>query len=151
MDSDKIIKHLDGKIVVEKLEKEADSTGRFRGGDDRGEVAMIISNSVINHIELAEFSRSGIKRGFHFHKEYLERLYLISGTISMSACLASTPSIKKEFTIHAGEIVTIYPMVAHAYLSVEKSIAISMGSGPSPFLDRELYSDLSFAGNISEE
>lgn len=135
--------YLGGRVKIESLGKDQDATGRFRNGDQRGEVAMVVSNSNIEFVELAEFVDKDIKRGYHYHKSYKETLYLISGQLK----LAATDVKNKDsilINISAGDSMTILPGIAHAYLSLEKSLVLSMGSNANPFSDRHIYTDFDF-------
>ena len=72
---------LGGRIFLQNLSQEADSRGRFRGGDERGEVSVLMSGLPVEHVEYAEFSGGGIKRGFHYHKACTEYVYVLHGRL----------------------------------------------------------------------
>lgn len=137
------ISYFENSLTIETLGTEADSSGRFRNRDNRGEVAMLIANTRVDHIEFAEFNDAGVKRGFHFHNEYHEKLYVISGSLTVSAIFLESGE-NKLFSIKSGDIMTIAPGIAHAFLSLEKSLVLSMGTGAAPFIDRHIYPDISF-------
>lgn len=135
--------YLAGLVIVETLGIIPDSFGRFRNGDDRGEVAMIVSGSTIQYVEFAEFRSKGVKRGYHYHERYLERLYVLQGKILMAIRPLDRGS-QTDITLSSGDIVTIYPGVAHAFFSKEPSLVLSMGSEDNPFTDRHLVTDFVF-------
>lgn len=137
------ISYFENRLTVETLGTEADSFGRFRNRDDRGEVAMLLAGTRVDHIEFAEFNDAGIKRGFHFHNEYHEKFYVISGSLTVSATHLESGE-NRIFNIKSGDIMTIAPGIAHAFLSLEKSHVLSMGTGAAPFIDRQIYRDISF-------
>lgn len=136
-------RYFSGHLIVETLNADADSYGRFRNSDERGEVAMIVTKGNLEYVELAEFADKGVKRGYHYHTMYTERLYVISGQLYLAAEMLETKE-KALIGINAGDVITIMPGVAHAFVSVRKSLVLSMGSGADPFADRHRFSEFAF-------
>lgn len=132
---------LNGGIKIESFESVPDSQGRFTGGDERGMVSGILHGVSINFVEVAEFVKAGMKRGFHFHEQYEEQLYIISGSLKM---IVRSRDGKNTIAldVHIGDLITIAPGIAHGFEAIEKTIIISMGNGTDPFKDRTLVSDL---------
>lgn len=136
--------HLNGKVTVYTLAKELDANGRFRGGDERGDFAMIVAGENIDHLEYAEFATYGVKRGFHFHEQFTEKIYVLKGSLILAIADIETRE-QAHIKVHPGEVVTMQPNVAHACFALENTIIVAMGSGSNPFKDRILYKDLSFS------
>lgn len=135
--------YLDNQITVEKFFKKCDLQGRFNGGDKRGKVAMFLSNNPVEFVEYTEFKKEKIERGFHFHKQYIEFIYIIKGKlIFIAKSLQTNKQIKIVLT--SGNLLKINPNIAHAFLSLEQTQVISAGHGPSPFVDRHSYKNLPF-------
>jgi len=145
--------YFNGQLIVEQLTRAADSEGRFRNNDERGEVAMIITNGSLEYVELAEFAHRGIRRGYHYHTAYTEQLYVISGKLYIAAEMLETGE-KTLLEINAGDVIKIKPGVAHAFIALEKSLVLSMGSGADPFADRHRFTDITFPelkGEVTEK
>ncbi|MBX2811965.1 MAG: hypothetical protein KTR25_09145 [Myxococcales bacterium] len=141
--------HLSGKVVIETL-GEKDEKGRFRGGDHRGEVAMIVAGSVMEYVELVEF-KEGTTRAFCYHEEFIKSLYVINGPVVAALAVVDSPLERLEVELSAGQILTINPGVAHAFLALGRSWVLSMGKGSDPFVDRHIYRDLGFSHGMEEE
>lgn len=140
----KTVTYLDGKVTVYTLSKEVDQLGRFRGGDERGDFAMMIAGENIDHLEYAEFATAKVKRGFHFHQKFTEKIYVLKGSLILAVADIASPS-QVNIPIAPGELVTIQPNIAHACFALESTIIVAMGHGSNPFADRILYKDLSFS------
>lgn len=137
-------KFLGGAVSFDKLSSKADEKGRFRGGDERGEVAVFLSNLPVEYVEYAEFSGEGVKRGFHYHAAYTEHVYVLKGRLVFVGSLVGGEG-RIEISVSAGDLLTIAPGVAHAFMSCEKSAIIAAGHGENPFVDRHVFKNLAFS------
>lgn len=135
---------LSGRVILEKITNKRDEKGRFRSKDHRGEISLFLSHDQIEFAEYCEFKDADVTRGFHYHKEYTEYVYVISGELLLA--VKSIDSQKQDLIpLTQGDLVTIPGNIAHALKSLEKSSIISAGTGTDPFEDRHPYIDLEFS------
>lgn len=132
---------LQGKVILEKLPREASEDGRFFGGDERGDVAMFFSGKNVEYVEYAEFKNKGVKRGFHYHNNFTEYACVLYGEIRFVGKVVGSDD-EIEVLLSEGDILTIKPGVAHGFLALEKSGIIYAGNGQSPFKDRKPFTEL---------
>ena len=123
--------YLDGRVTVETLGRDP-TAGRFHTGDDRGAVAWLARGEGYDYIHVIEFARAGVRRGFHAHPDHTESLYVFSGTLRMLAREAEGGETVR-IDLHAGEMATFAPGVAHGFEALEPSVAIALGRGGDPF------------------
>lgn len=104
---------------------------------------MLVADDKIEHIEYAEFREAHVRRGDHFHKHYVEKLYVIRGALLLAV---SDMRDQESVTVKlgAGDVVTIQPGIAHGFYALEPSMVLSAGYGDKPFVDRYPYAGLEF-------
>ena len=133
--------YFEGKLLLEHLSSNRDSIGRFCTSDSRGVIAMFSANRTCDFIEYAEFKHMSIRRGFHYHKRFIEQLYVLSGSLTLVAQpLEASPTERIAVSIGAGDVITISPLVVHGFVALEPAAVISFGSGADPFVDRYPHS-----------
>jgi len=139
---------LGGRVLLEKLTPESDSSGRFQTQDDRGRVALFSPRQPANHLEYVEFSERGVTRGFHYHEDLTEVIYTCWGNLTIALRLVDEGE-QVELNLGQGDLLTIGPGIAHAVLAQETSTIIATFSGTqSPLVDRVRYLDLSFSAEV---
>lgn len=139
--------YLNNKVHLETLPKEADGKGRFITSDERGIVSLFISNDPVEFVEYAEFKNKGVKRGFHYHKNYTEYIYVSSGKLLfVGKAVKSGESV--ELIAETGDLLTIAPNIAHGLLSLKASSIIAAGKGENPFKDRHVFKTITFSTDI---
>ncbi len=137
---EKIKSYLNGAITVESRIVPAEE--RTWTPDDRGEVTVVLKDKNVNFIEYAEFSREGVKRGHHYHTDYVEYLYVLSGRIKVIAHVFSTGE-EITFEVEKCDMLTIQPNVAHGFISLSRAEVLTSGYGANPFEDRKVFSAFS--------
>lgn len=125
---------LNGNATLQTLTPEQTDKGQFYGGDERGMVAAIVRDENFTFVEYAEFSKEGVVRGNHKHREYHERLFCISGRLTVEVW---NDDAKETFEMTAGSLLDIKPGNFHKMTALEPSQALSTGYGADPFNDRE--------------
>jgi quercetin dioxygenase-like cupin family protein len=130
--------YLDGALVVETLAGDT-GTGPFRAEDARGRVAWLARGEPFAYLHAIEFAAPGVRRGFHAHPGHSERLYLFSGTVRL---LAGHAGSREAVTLHAGDLATFAPGVAHGLIAETPAFAVAFGSGTDPIADCVACPDL---------
>lgn len=139
---------LNGAVLLDRLTSDKDSSGRFQVEDSRGRVAVFLSGVPTTHIEYAEFNNPGIKRGFHYHNELLKRIYICKGVLDFAA-MGAGGNIQIDFRVFQGDLLTISPRIAHAFLSQEEAVLVAALSGNAhPFEDRTRFPYLTFSSQL---
>lgn len=102
--------------------------GGGRITSEAGELAQIANGELFRFLAYIEFKPSvSTLRGNHYHQSKVEVLYIISGLLRARYRDIDTGE-STELLLETGDLVTIAPRCAHAYLPLEYSQAIELSA-----------------------
>jgi dTDP-4-dehydrorhamnose 3,5-epimerase-like enzyme len=98
----------------------------FNYKDDRGSIQGIINQGNWREVNLIE-SDKGVIRGNHYHKSSKELFIIIEGQIEVVVERVGKKSSNKEtYTVKAGDVFLIEPMVLHSFNVLTKAKWLNM-------------------------
>jgi quercetin dioxygenase-like cupin family protein len=97
--------------------------------NDKGRSLFLNSTKDIGTVALLEFLPSAGVRGNHYHLNKSETLYVIFGKMKLYYWIPNESEIK-ETIVEGGDLITIKPNLAHAYIAIEPTLAFEVGSLP---------------------
>lgn len=121
--------------------KEAEHDVVSRVIKSKGELATI-SVEPSSFIAYVDFPCDGEPRANHFHEEKIEHLYLVKGKVKLFIRKAGDQSGRiTEVTLNAGDLVTVFPGYAHAYVTEEEGFAIEFSPTSYEVIARDKVRD----------
>ena len=98
-------------------------TPNFEYEDDRGKLVQLVREgfSQFNII----FSKAGVSRGNHYHKENQEAFYVISGQLALTA---EKEGQVERYTFTKGDMFLVPPFVKHSFFYETDTLLASMYS-----------------------
>ena len=95
--------------------------------DERGEIIDILERVEIDSVTLIT-SKSGARRGDHYHKETVQYVFVLKGSLEI---LTQMPEGEIETTIiKAGDLVFTPPIEKHTFITREDSQILVLTRGP---------------------
>lgn len=91
--------------------------------DNRGKLTQLVHEGYKQVNVL--FTKKGVERGSHYHKENKEIFYIISGSLKLNV---SRDSISEEYYFKAGDMFLIPEYVMHSFFYEEDTLKVSMYS-----------------------
>ena len=93
----------------------------FSFSDERGSLTQLVHQGYeqVNVI----FTRKGVERGGHFHKQSIECFYVVRGSVKVTAWLED---LAEEQVFHAGDFFQINRHVVHCMTFPEECILVAM-------------------------
>nr|HID57668.1 hypothetical protein [Desulfobacterales bacterium] len=93
--------------------------------EDRGELVLLADGEQIKHITFFTLNPGpNFFWGGHFHKQKIEKVYVISGKLRMFLKKDVATHEKDIIEVTTGQRVTIYPMCAHKFQAITPSQVI---------------------------
>ena len=112
------------KLHVEELPITEEFMRQKRLIQKRGELALIEDGRSFQHLGYFSLKKGkGYYRGGHFHRNKVERFYIISGRIRAQIVDLDTGG-RSEAILKEGQRVTIYPNCAHRFEAEEDAQVI---------------------------
>lgn len=96
-------------------------TPDFEFRDDRGTLLQLVHEGYkqVNVV----FTRAGVFRGGHYHKENVEVFYVTSGSFDFTA---EKDSLKEKYHFKAGDMFAVMPGVIHGFEYTEDSEVVAL-------------------------
>lgn len=131
------MKNIKDFVKIKKLNREKDMSALEDG------IGYHVSGAVACHngdemrfITYLEFPKGKVK-GNHFHKEKYENMAVIKGEVEAKYYFPENPSDFYKVMLGEGDVVSIMPGVAHAYLSKFGCSVIEFS--PQKYDDSDVY------------
>ena len=102
-------------------------TTKINFEDERGYIQDILFNCPVDHTTLI-YSKKGVVRGDHYHKETTQYTYILSGKAEYYYATEEGPVAKVELS--AGEYVVSPPLERHTVKATEDMTMIAFTKGP---------------------
>jgi quercetin dioxygenase-like cupin family protein len=97
--------------------------------NEKGRSVFLNSTKDIGSAAVLEFLPGAGIRGNHYHLRKSESMYVIHGKMKLFYWIPNEPEIK-EIIVERGDLITIKPRLAHAYVALEPTLAFEVGSLP---------------------
>ena len=110
----------------------------FKFQDERGWLMQLVHGGYKQFNII--FSREGVLRGDHYHKENKEAFFVISGSFELTV---KTADVEEKHTFSKGDMFLIPPYVIHSFYYLEDTLIASMyDSGvEKPDGTKDIYTD----------
>lgn len=125
-------------IKVTKLNKTKNLQSLENGiGYHLGSAVACHNGEGMKFITYLEFPANKVK-GNHYHKDKIEHMCIIKENIKAKYYFPTDPNNSYEILLEEGDVVTICPNCAHAYLSEKGCSAIEFS--PQKFGNKDVFS-----------
>ena len=113
-------------MIVEK--------GKFAHEDERGLIVDIVQSEQFEHATVIT-SVAGSVRGHHYHKESIQKVFILSG--KMLALTRRPGEEREEIEVNAGDLITHEVNERHAFVALEDTTFLVLTRGPRGGTDYE--------------
>lgn len=93
----------------------------FSFSDDRGSLQQLV-HSGFEQVNVL-YSKKGVERGGHYHKQSIECFFVISGSVEI---MASKNEMRRRYIFGKNEFFQINPYVVHSMYFPEDCIMVAM-------------------------
>lgn len=131
------MKKIEDYVKIKKLNREKDLDAVKNGvGYHVGSAVLCHNGDGMRFITYLEFP-AGIVKGNHYHKEKYENMVVIKGEVEAKYYFTDNLDSSYKVTLREGDVVSIRPGVAHAYLSKEGCSVIEFS--PQKYDQSDVY------------
>lgn len=111
----------------------------FKFQDERGILIQLVHEGFKQYNVI--FSKKGVLRGDHYHKENREAFFVISGSFELKVRNALR---EEKYTFERGDMFLIPPNLVHSFYYLEDTLLVSMYDLGVERLDgtKDIYTDL---------
>ncbi|MBN1105501.1 MAG: cupin domain-containing protein [Deltaproteobacteria bacterium] len=129
------------KISVQELPVTEGFLRQKRLIQERGELALIEDGDSFRHLGYFSLKKGdGYYRGGHYHRNKVERFYIISGRLRVELVDLDTGR-RWDAELHAGQRVSIHPRCAHRFAAEEDAQVIEYYDATYDADDDHPYND----------